>query len=74
MLVVIAMLTKNPKAAAAMSHEFCPAAEHQVGLSEGTTFQNENWAASKSLADTAISPGHVRSPKAEIAEGHQHFR
>jgi len=38
----------------------CHRDAQQVGLGEGTTFQNENWAASKSLADTAINPGHVR--------------
>jgi hypothetical protein len=34
----------------------------RVGLGEGTTFENENWAASqpKSLADTAINPSHAR--------------
>jgi hypothetical protein len=59
------MLTKKPKC-----REFQPysilRAEHQVGLGEGTTFENEDWAASqaKSLADTAISPAHVRfTPK-----------
>jgi hypothetical protein len=42
--------------------------EPTIGLGEGTTFQNENWAASKSLADMARSPGHVRlPPKADIA-------
>src|SRR5215469_8825201 len=58
------MLTKKPQGRC--RHEFPLSsvlqAEHQVGLGEDTTFENENWAASqpKSLADTAISPGHVR--------------
>ena len=37
-------------------------AEHQVGLGEGTTFENENWAESQ-----AKSSGHIRfTPKADI--------
>ena len=46
MLVVIAMLTKKPQGRC--RHEFPPSsflrAEHQVGLGESTTFENENWA------------------------------
>ena len=50
-------------------------AEHQVGLGEGTTFENEHWAASqpKSLADTAVSPGHVRfTPRIKWTAFNQH--
>ena len=75
MLVVIAILTK--KTQGRYRHEFPPSsvlrAEHQVGLGESTTFENENWVASqpKSLADTAIGPGHVRfTPKS----GHSPMR
>ena len=56
-------------------NEFPPSsvlrAEHQVGLGEGTTFENENWAVSqpKSLADTAIVLAmSALPPKADMVQ------
>jgi hypothetical protein len=69
-LVVIAILTKKVRGRS--RHEFPPSsvlrAERQVGLGECITFQNENWAASKSLADTTGTFARLPAllPKADV--------